>query len=114
MTRAPRSASWRVQNGPAITCSSATTVTPSSGRMSYCLLFRSYSSLPTAAGPGHSLQGFALYAVAQTVAGVFGKHSWLRGRLTKLNEIRRTDHVEKTPLFSGSLPGRAGFRQWAP
>jgi hypothetical protein len=32
-TRAPSSASWRVQNGPAITCSSATTVTPSSGRL---------------------------------------------------------------------------------
>src|SRR5439155_22940258 len=31
MTRAPRSASWRVANGPAMTCSSATTVTPSSG-----------------------------------------------------------------------------------
>src|SRR6185369_12481111 len=34
MMRAPRSASWRVQKGPAITCSRATTVTPSSGRMS--------------------------------------------------------------------------------
>src|SRR5437868_9784438 len=33
MTRAPRSASCRVANGPAITCSSATTVTPSSGLM---------------------------------------------------------------------------------
>src|SRR6186713_459399 len=32
MTRAPRSASWRVQNGAAIACSSVTTVTPSSGR----------------------------------------------------------------------------------
>src|SRR5260221_11706669 len=31
MTRAPSSASWRVANGPAITCSSATTVMPSSG-----------------------------------------------------------------------------------
>jgi len=31
ITRAPRSASWRVQNGAAIACSSETTVTPSSG-----------------------------------------------------------------------------------
>src|SRR4051812_46356497 len=31
MTRAPSSASWRVAKGPAITCSSATTVTPSRG-----------------------------------------------------------------------------------
>src|SRR6185295_15216022 len=32
MTRAPRSASWRVQNGAAIACSSVTTVMPSRGR----------------------------------------------------------------------------------
>src|SRR5512140_1074195 len=31
MMRAPRSASWRVQNGAAIACSSETTVMPSSG-----------------------------------------------------------------------------------
>jgi hypothetical protein len=31
MTRAPRSASWRVQNGAAIACSSVTTVMPSRG-----------------------------------------------------------------------------------
>ena len=31
ITRAPSSASWRVANGPAMTCSSATTVMPSSG-----------------------------------------------------------------------------------
>src|SRR5688572_24906788 len=31
MTRAPWSASWRLQNGAAIACSSATTVMPSSG-----------------------------------------------------------------------------------
>src|SRR5438045_5976369 len=34
MTRAPRSASWRVQNGAAIACSSVTTVMPSRGFMS--------------------------------------------------------------------------------
>src|SRR6476646_3255101 len=33
MTRAPRSASCRVQNGAAIACSSVTTVMPSSGRI---------------------------------------------------------------------------------
>ena len=33
-TRAPRSASWRVQNGAAIACSSVTTVMPSNGRTS--------------------------------------------------------------------------------
>src|SRR5919206_5280816 len=33
MTRAPRSASWRVANGPAMACSSVTTVRPSSGNM---------------------------------------------------------------------------------
>src|SRR5918998_1900712 len=32
MTRAPRSASWRVANGAATACSSATTVMPSKGR----------------------------------------------------------------------------------
>src|SRR5206468_8158992 len=31
MTRAPRSASWRVQNGAAMACSSETTVMPSRG-----------------------------------------------------------------------------------
>src|SRR5581483_4451783 len=31
MTRAPMSASWRVAKGPAIACSSVTTVTPASG-----------------------------------------------------------------------------------
>src|SRR3982751_3593778 len=34
MTRAPRSASWRVQNRAAIACSSVATVMPSSGRIS--------------------------------------------------------------------------------
>ena len=33
ITRAPRSASWRVQNGAAIACSSVTTVMPSRGRI---------------------------------------------------------------------------------
>src|SRR6185295_10053852 len=33
MTRAPRSASWRVANGAAIACSSVTTVSPFSGCM---------------------------------------------------------------------------------
>src|SRR5213080_4440607 len=33
MTRAPRSASWRVANGAAIACSSVTTVSPLSGCM---------------------------------------------------------------------------------
>jgi hypothetical protein len=32
ITRAPRSASWRVQNGAAIACSRLTTVMPSNGR----------------------------------------------------------------------------------
>src|SRR6478735_5350559 len=35
MTRAPRSASCRVQNGAAIACSSVTTVMPSSGRIGW-------------------------------------------------------------------------------
>src|SRR5437867_6026675 len=34
MTRAPRSASWRVANGAAMACSSVTTVSPLSGCMS--------------------------------------------------------------------------------
>ena len=33
MTRAPRSASWRVQKGAAIACSKVTTVIPSKGRI---------------------------------------------------------------------------------
>src|SRR6202040_3398540 len=33
ITRAPRSASWRVANGAAMACSSDTTVTPSRGLM---------------------------------------------------------------------------------
>ncbi len=38
MTRAPKSASWRVQKGAAIACSSETTVMPSSGRTADLLL----------------------------------------------------------------------------
>src|SRR5438067_1067416 len=38
MTRAPRSASWRVAKGPAIACSSVTTVMPLSGCMSLSLI----------------------------------------------------------------------------
>src|ERR1051326_1938653 len=37
MTRAPRSASWRVANGAAMACSTETTVMPSSGRTSRTL-----------------------------------------------------------------------------
>src|SRR5690606_19527251 len=43
MTRAPRSASWRVQNGAAMACSRLTTAMPSRGRTLFVCMFISGS-----------------------------------------------------------------------
>src|SRR6202030_490056 len=62
ITRAPRSASWRVANGAAIACSSDTTVTPSKGLMieSSPQDRRRVHGQPSFMIPGPELHGVAL------------------------------------------------------
>src|ERR1700730_19249938 len=66
ITRAPRSASWRVANGAAIACSSDTTVTPSKGLMieSSPQDRRRVHGQPSFMIPGPELHGVALVGAA--------------------------------------------------